>query len=157
MVQYYVACKRELWFFGNKINMDYESDDIKVGRLIHKESYKRENKEIMFEDVAFDFVKIEGDNAIIFEIKKSSKLREPVKFQLYYYLWYALKHGTKAKGVILYKKEKKKEQIELNDQIIREIEMIVADIPNVISMRTPPHAIKKPYCKGCAYYSLCWV
>ena len=31
MVQYYVACKRELWFFANQINMNYDNDDISIG------------------------------------------------------------------------------------------------------------------------------
>ena len=31
MVQYYKACWRELWFFANQINMDYESEDIEIG------------------------------------------------------------------------------------------------------------------------------
>ncbi|MGC8558918.1 MAG: CRISPR-associated protein Cas4 [Nitrososphaeria archaeon] len=156
MVQYYVACKRELWFFGNKINMDYESDDIKTGKIIHQTSYPREDKEIEYEGAVFDFVR--NDNGVfIFEIKKSSRLREPVKYQLYYYLWYALKNGTRARGIIVYPKERKREQIELDDAMINNIQSIVADIPNVISMKNPPPPIKKPYCRGCAYYNLCWV
>ncbi len=48
MVQYYKACWRELWFFANGINMDYESEDIAIGRLIHEKSYSREMRNINF-------------------------------------------------------------------------------------------------------------
>ncbi len=156
MIQYYVACKRELWFFGNKVNMDYESDDIKTGKIIHQTSYVREEKEVAFEDVVFDFVKNE-DGSFIFEIKKSSKLEEPTKYQLYYYLWYVHKKGSQAKGVIVYPKERKKEELVLTEDINKEIEKIVSDIPNIINMKQPPPPVKKPYCKGCTYHNLCWV
>ena len=156
MVQYYVACKRELWFFGNKINMDYESDDIKIGKIVHRASYPREEKEVAFENAVFDFIKNE-EGTYIFEIKKSSRLEEPAKYQLYYYLWFANKNGSHAKGEIVYPRERRKEELVLSEEINEEIEKIVADIPNVINMKQPPPAVKKPYCKGCAYYNLCWV
>lgn len=38
MVQYYVTCKRELWFYCNQINMNYDNDDISIGKLIHEKS-----------------------------------------------------------------------------------------------------------------------
>ena len=69
MVQYYVTCKRELWFYINQINMNYNNEDITIGKMIHEKSYKRENKEIRIDNMVFDFVK-KGDDLVIFEIKK---------------------------------------------------------------------------------------
>ena len=86
MVQYYVTCKRELWFFANQINMNYNNEDISIGKYIHEKSYSRENKEIQFDNMVFDYVKTnEGIN--IFEIKKSSKLTIGAKYQLYFYMY----------------------------------------------------------------------
>ena len=51
LVQYYVTCKRELWFFANQINMNYNNDDIDIGKFIHEKSYSRENKEIKFDNM----------------------------------------------------------------------------------------------------------
>lgn len=48
MVQYYVACKRELWFFANQINMNYDNEDIQMGRLLHEKTFSREKKSINF-------------------------------------------------------------------------------------------------------------
>jgi CRISPR-associated exonuclease Cas4 len=158
MVQYYVACKRELWFFINQINMNYEDDNILIGKYIHEESYKREKKNVIVDNtIAMDFIKKEG-KITIFEIKKSSRLEEPVKYQLYYYLYY-LKHNKKisAKGRLVYPKEKKTEDLLLNRKIEKEIENILKGINEIASLKAPPPPLKKPYCKRCSYYELCWV
>lgn len=156
MVQYYIACKRELWFFANQINMNYNSDDISIGRHIHEKSYSREKKNINLGDIAFDFVKT-GDKDVIFEIKKSSKLEEPVRYQLYYYLWNSKKMGKEMEGMLVYPKEKKRERLILTSEIEEEIEGIIKDIPQIVSKQNPPPVIIKPYCKRCTYYELCMV
>lgn len=156
MVQYYIACKRELWFFANQINMNYNSDDISIGRHIHEKSYSREKKNINLGDIAFDFVKT-GTKDVIFEIKKSSKLEEPVRYQLYYYLWNAKKMGKDMEGMLVYPKEKKRERLILTSEIEDEMEKIIQDIPTIVSQQLPPPVIIKPYCKRCTYYELCMV
>ncbi len=158
MIQYYKACKRELWFFSNKINMNIEDENIKIGRIIHKESFSKEKKNLIIDNtIAIDF-KRGNKNLIVFEIKKSSKLMEPAKWQLYYYLYYLLKKKRiRAKGILVYPKEKKREEIILTKEIENNIEKIIKDIPRIISLPTPPKPIRKPYCKNCSYYELCWV
>ena len=158
MVQYYVACKRELWFFLNQINMNYDDDNIIMGRHIHKESYKREKKNIVIDGtISLDYVKKE-DGITVFEIKKSSKLEDPVRYQLYYYLYYLKKEkGVIAKGKIVYPKERKIEELELTPEVEKEIEEILSGIEEVAKMDRPPEAVRKPYCKKCSYYELCWV
>lgn len=156
MVQYYVACKRELWLFANQINMNYDNDDISIGRHIHEKSYSREKKNIHLGDIAFDFAKT-GDKNTIFEIKKSSRLEEPVRYQLYYYLWNAKKMGKEMDGMLVYPEEKKREKIVLTPDKEKEIEKIIADIEKIVSQPLPPPVVTKPYCKRCTYYELCFV
>lgn len=156
MVQYYIACKRELWFYANQINMNYNSDDISIGRQIHEKSYSREKKNINLGDIAFDFVKT-GDKDVIFEIKKSSKLEEPVRYQLYYYLWNAKKMGRDMEGMLVYPEEKKREKLILTPEVEKEIEKIIQEIPSIVNNPSPPPVIIKPYCKRCTYYELCMV
>ena len=157
MVQYYVACKRELWFYLNQINMNYEDENIIMGRHIHRESYKREKRNVMIDGtISLDFIK--NDNGItVFEIKKSSKLEEPVRYQVYYYLYYLKKKGVDAKGMIVYPKEKKTEEVVLTPEIEKEMERIIEGIEEVAKMEKPPEPVKKPYCRRCSYYELCWV
>lgn len=156
MVQYYVTCKRELWFFANQINMNYDNDDIDIGKYIHEKSYNRENKEIQFDNMVFDYVKNE-DGLTIFEIKKSSSLTVGAKYQLYFYLYTMKKLGFDLKGVLVYPKEKKREELSLNDDIIEEMDNICEDIPRIIKLNKPPFAINKPYCKNCSFFELCMI
>ncbi len=156
MVQYFKSCKRELWFFAHRINMNYNNEDISVGKLIHEKSYKRENKEVNFDNMAFDFVK-KKDGISIFEIKKSSKLTEPAKYQLIYYLYNMKKSGIDAKGYLVYPEERKREKIELNEELEKEMDNIIGEIKKIISLKKPPNVIKKPYCKRCSFYELCMV
>ena len=156
MVQYFKSCERELWFFAHRINMNYDNEDISIGKLIHEKSYKRENKEVNFDNMAFDFVK-KKDGISIFEIKKSSRLSEPAKYQLIYYLYNMKKSGIDAKGYLVYPEERKREKIELDEKIENEMDNIIEEIKKIILLKKPPKPIKKPYCKRCSFYELCMV
>ncbi|WXG47264.1 MAG: CRISPR-associated protein Cas4 [Candidatus Atabeyarchaeum deiterrae] len=156
MVQYYKSCKRELWFFAHQINMNYDDENISMGRLIHEKSFSRERKNIALGEVVFDFVRREGD-ITIFEVKKSSRLKEPARWQLYYYLWYTKKLGRPAKGEMVYPREKKREELTLTPQIEDEIQVILEEIPKIARNPNPPKAETKRYCKRCSYYALCMV
>lgn len=157
MVQYYVACKRELWFFANRINLNVYNELIELGKLIHEKSYEREKKSILIDDtISIDFIKKSSD-LIVFEIKKSSKLKKSVMYQLLYYLYYLKKKGIKAVGYLLYPKERKRQKITLTLEKEKELEEIIKDIPRIVSRDVPPPPSKKPYCKSCSYYEFCWV
>jgi CRISPR-associated exonuclease Cas4 len=156
MVQYYFTCKRELWFFSRGLQFDFENEDMLIGRVIHRESYEREWKEIMLGDARLDVV-TKRNGVEIVEVKKSSKLEEPARWQLKYYLYILKKAGTNAKGVIAYPEEGKREEVVLSDDDIAVLEEAVKDIERVISLESPPKAERKPYCKKCAYRDFCWV
>ncbi len=157
MVQYYVTCKRELWFFANGINLNYEDENILLGRLLQEKSYAKENKEVLIDNtINIDFVK-KGREIIIHEIKKSSKLPFAVKAQTLYYLWYLKKNkNINAKGVIVYPNEKKRDDVVLEPQDEQYIKKITESIPVIVNAQKPPEAIKKPYCKKCSYFEFCW-
>lgn len=38
-INYYFVCHRKLWLFGNGINMEYTSDTVYDGKLLHEVSY----------------------------------------------------------------------------------------------------------------------
>lgn len=156
MVQYYVTCKRELWFFANQINMNYNNEDIIIGKYIHEKSFSRENKEIHFENMVFDYIKDE-DGLSIFEIKKSSNLTIGAQYQLYFYLYNMKKAGIDLKGVLVYPKERKRETLVLSEDIIKELDDIIEDIPKVVNLNKPPKEKKKPYCKNCSFFELCMI
>ena len=156
MVQYYKVCHRELWFYIHQINMNYDNDDISIGRLIHENSYKREKKEIRLDNIVFDFVKNQ-DILTVYEIKKSSKLTIGGHYQLYFYLWTLKNANITARGEVIYPKEKKKEKIELTPEIENEITEIISGIQDISQLKTPPTPQPKPYCKRCTYFELCMI
>lgn len=156
MVQYFITCKRELWFYINQINMNYNNENISIGKTLHEKSYSREKKEIRVDNMVFDFIKT-ADDLTIFEIKKSSKLTLGAKYQLYFYLYNLKSINSDVKGILVYPKEKKREEIILNDEKISEIDDIIEGILEISNLSSPPIAEKKPYCKGCSFYELCMV
>ncbi|MDK2915441.1 MAG: CRISPR-associated exonuclease Cas4 [Thermococcaceae archaeon] len=156
MVQYYFACRRELWFFSRGLNFDFDNDDMLIGRMIHGDAYQRDWKEVLLEGARLDVVR-KRDGLQVIEVKKSSKLEEPARWQLKYYLYLLLKAGVRAKGLVSYPKEGTAEEVELTGEDVGVLEEAFKGIEKVISLESPPKAEKKPYCKRCAYRDFCWV
>lgn len=156
MVQYFMTCKRELWFYIKQINMNYNNEDITIGNTIHQKSYSREKKEIRVDNMVFDFVKKDND-LVIFEVKKSSKLAIGAKYQLYFYMYSLRLLEPNIRGVLVYPKERKKEELMLDENIIEEMENIIDEIVVCSNLKRPPEVEIKPYCKGCSFYELCMV
>lgn len=156
MVQYYFTCKRELWFFSRGLQFDFENEDMLIGRLIHRDSYERDWKEVILGDVKLDVV-VKRDGVEVVEIKKSSKLEDPAKWQLKYYLYLLKNIGVNAKGVISYPTERRRERITLSERDVAVLEEALKDIERVISLENPPKAEKRPYCGRCAYRDFCRV
>lgn len=155
LIQYYVTCPTELWYFSHGINFENSSQDMLIGRLIHKESYKQSARNILIDDeIAIDVAKY--SKKVVYEIKKSSKYLEGAKYQLLYYLYYLKKKGIYMKGVISVPKEKLSIEVELNDDEEKKLKEIIRGIKRVVSLKNPPVPSKKPYCKGCSYYEICW-
>lgn len=153
-VNYYYVCKRKLWLFSKGIAMEGTSDRVLSGKLVHENSYQRKKKEILIDDILkLDIL----DKDYIREVKISSKLTEPARMQLYYYLFYLKQIGIYKKGSINYVKEKKIENIELTPEIEEQIMQTLKDIKRITSNSEPPKLKRLPYCTKCAYYEFCFV
>lgn len=141
---------------AHEINPEQDNPLVEMGRIFHEYAYKREKKEISLDGMKIDLLK-KGDNEyIICEVKKSSRFELPAKMQLAYSLYKLKKMGIEAKGELLIPKEKKKIQVELDDQLEQEIERAVANIKEIIGKEKPPLPEKIKYCGKCAYRYLCW-
>lgn len=157
MVQYYTACKTELWYFANHIEYNDEDENIRIGRMIHEKSFSNEKKNITIDDsISVDYIKRSSGEIVIHEVKKSSKLKEPVRNQVLYYLWYLKQKGINASAVITYPKERRREKLFLKDAEQRNIESIILDIRRIVRQEVPPPPVKKRYCRQCSYFHLCW-
>lgn len=156
MVYYYFICKRKLWYFKNDVNMEHNSELVGMGKLIDENSYEREKKSILIDEmINIDFLK---DWKIIHEVKKSRKLDEAGKWQLKYYIWVLRNKGVDIeKGIIDYPKLRRREEILLNQSEEEELMEVLESIKNIIKMDLPPSTINKSFCKKCAYYELCYI
>ena len=152
---YYNICKRELWLMSRKIIPDQRDENVDVGRFIHKNTYKRNKKEISFGNVKFDIVFSSKNKLVIGETKKSSKYKEASKWQLMFYLKTLKDAGIHASGQLFYPEERKREEVILDDISSRKLGEMISDIEYICSLDKPPSVKKIPYCKNCAYREYC--
>lgn len=154
-VNYYYICKRKLWLFDKGISMENTSDRVLQGKVVHENSYQRQQKkEILIDDI----IKLDiMDRDYVKEVKISSKMEKPDKMQLLYYLYYLKELGINKKGTVNYVKEKRVEEIELTPKYEEEIKNTLIDIKNIINFDKPPKVVKLLYCTKSAYYEFCYV
>lgn len=67
-INYYFICKRKLWLFSHNIELEPESDLVKLGKLLHENSYQRKMKEVQVERIKVDFLEHKRTS---FDSKKS--------------------------------------------------------------------------------------
>jgi len=154
LIWYYYICPREVWLIGHSIEADQESDFLLLGRHIHEIFYKRQKKEFMIDNT----IKIDilPSKKVIGEIKKSSKYLKSAKMQIAFYLYYLKQKGINIEGELLIPEERKREKVNLSEELKKEIEKSIIEIKKILKMNKPPPPKKIPYCKNCAYKEMCW-
>lgn len=156
LIWYYFICKREVWLMAHNINADQENEYLDIGRFIHENAYSRDKKEITFGNIKVDILKRKSGQMIVGEVKKSSKAEKSAKMQLLYYLRILHQGDVNIKGVLLFPEEKKKIDVELDDQSLSELNKAENHIRSILKDERPPKAEKINFCKNCAYAEFCW-
>ena len=156
LFQMYGICKRQVWLMAHKLVPDQENTYMELGKLIGESSFNRDKKKIMLENIELDIIRSNDGDLVIGEVKKSSKALHSARLQLSYYLYRLKQKGIQAKGLLLVPKEKKKEEIILNDEREREIVAILNEIYQIMQKPKPQDPVKIRYCKSCAYLEFCW-
>ncbi len=158
IINYYFHCKRQCYLHGNRINLEDNSEDVKIGKAIHEEKAdKKDNSELAIDNIKIDKLTDE----YLVEIKKSDADVEASKWQLIYYLTVLKKKGIERKGKLEFiEKNKTKNKIlyvELDEELEKQIQGYISDINDLLSSDTIPDVINKPKCKKCAYYEYCYI
>ncbi|GMQ61784.1 CRISPR-associated protein Cas4 [Vallitalea maricola] len=158
LINYYFHCKRQCYLFGNKLNLENNSEDVMIGRVLHElKNDGKKNTEIAIENIKID--KITEDYVV--EIKKSDADINAAKWQLLFYLYTLKQKGILKKGkiVVVEKKKdnKKTHYVELDEDSENEILKLQKDIINLLESDSIPDVINKPTCKKCAYYEYCYI
>ena len=159
VINYYFHCKRQCYLFANKINLEDNSEDVRIGRVLHEiKSKDGKNTEIKYEDMVVDKVTAN----YVEEYKKSDSDTEAAKMQLLFYLKKLRDKGIYKKGRLIYneknnKENKKSEIVELNDKNIEKLNNCIKEIEILINRNTVPDVEKENKCKRCAYYEYCYI
>lgn len=157
LIWYYYICNREVWLMAHGLNPDQDNPYIDLGRLVHETSYKREKKEIQFDNVKMDIITDGDDRIVVSEIKKSSRFEKSATMQLAFYLKKLKDVGVSASGELRFPTEKRREKVELSDDILNELETACEDIKSIILLEIAPKPEKCKYCPPCGYNEFCWV
>lgn len=153
-VGYYFICPKKLWWFAHGVEMERESDRVRMGKLVHEESYQRRRKELNIDDrIVLDW----REDGVIHEVKLTDKMEEAHEMQLLYYLYYLKCKGVEGlRGQIDYPKLRETKEVELTEEKEREIEKALAEMKQIVSSRKAPEVEWMKICGNCAYAELCW-
>lgn len=157
LINYYFHCKTQCWLHANRINLEDNSEDVRIGKVLHEiQEQKSQQGEIKIDNVRVD--KITKDYLV--EFKKSDSDPEAVKWQVLLYLYKLKEKGIDRKGKIEYHEKKSKiktEILELDKENEKELLEILQAIQNLINLPKPPEAKFENKCKKCAYYEYCFI
>ncbi len=154
-INYYFVCKRKLWLFSHHIGMEYTSELVEMGSVLHEHSYMRKRKEIALDGIKIDF--FEKNKGIINEVKKSKSIEKAHIWQLKYYIYHFQKLGMKVKGQIDYPLIRRRELVSLDKEDNEKIEAILENIEKITTEKKPPEKTGDKICKKCSYYELCYI
>jgi CRISPR-associated exonuclease Cas4 len=76
--------------------------------------------------------------------------------QLKYYLYVLKEYGLDLKGMLLFPLEKKREEICLDEEGIKEVKAAIAGVRRILSQPLPPSPKRQKWCRPCAYAEYCW-
>lgn len=158
LVNYYFHCKRQCYLHGNRINLEDNSEIVKIGKSIHEsKSEESKNTEISIDNIKLDKLTSE----YLTEIKKSDADIEAAKWQLVFYLKVLKNKGILRKGKLecieKNKSDKKVLYYDLNEDIEVELEKYIKEIETLLECDTIPDVLNKAKCKRCAYYEYCYI
>ncbi|MDU2122553.1 MAG: CRISPR-associated protein Cas4 [Clostridium celatum] len=158
LINYYFHCKRQCYLHGNRLNLEDNSESVKIGKAIHEERSERgKNTEITIDNIKLDKLTTE----YLVEVKKSDADVKAATWQLMYYLKVLKSKGIERKGKLEFieknKSDKKIIIIELDEENEIKLDKYVKEIEELIINDKIPETLNKGKCKKCAYYEYCYI
>lgn len=157
LMNYYIHCKRQCYLHGNRINLEDNSEEVKIGKALHEAKENDKNTEITIENIKIDKL----TKGYLTEVKKSDADPEAAKWQLLFYLKVLKEKGIERKGKLDFieknKKDKKTVILGLDDEIQKQLYKYEEEIKQLLLKEKVPPILNKPNCKKCAYYEYCYI
>jgi CRISPR-associated exonuclease Cas4 len=152
---YLESCHRQLWLHVRKVNMEDGFERIELGRLIHEETFARQEKEIRIGGSMIDWI---SDDGYIHETKSSKKMKKEHETQPLYYAYYLRKLGFEhIRGArIHYPEIRQVITLDLTEERIRELEQKIEEILRITRLPHMPEIHpNRNLCRKCAYFEFC--
>ena len=157
LINYFIHCKRQCYLFGNRINLEDNSENVKIGKILHEERAQKDNTEIAIENIKLDKLTKE----YLTEVKKSDADIEASKWQLMLYLKFLKDKGIIRKGRLEFIEKKKLTKktiiLELTPEIEDLLNKHIQAIEKLLLSDNVPSVLNKAICKKCAYYEYCYI
>jgi len=156
IINYYFHCKTQMYLHYHKINLEDNSEDVRIGKVLHEISEDR------VDEVAIDGIKVDKiTRDYVVEVKKSDSDIEAAKWQLIYYLYILKQKDIEKKGRLEVfeknKQDKKRFIVELTPENEKKLLEILEDIERILSSDTPPKPKFESKCRKCAYLEYCFL
>lgn len=157
LVNYFFHCKRQCYLHGNRMNLEDNSEQVKIGKALHEERSAKDTAEIVLDNIRLDRLTDE----YLTEIKKSDADVDAAKWQLLFYLKVLKDKGIVRKGKLEFiEKGKSSHRIlffELTEEIEKELQENIEKIEKLLEQPEIPEVLNKARCKKCAYYEYCYI
>lgn len=157
LISYYFICKTKLWLHANRLNLEDNSEDVRIGKVLHEINEEKAKKaEIKIDNIAIDKLTKE----YLVEFKKSDSDPEAVKWQVLLYMYKLKQKGIERKGRVEYHEKNhntKSEILELDAQNEQALLGVLEAITSLVNAPTPPPPVLENKCKKCAYYDYCFI
>lgn len=152
IINYFQHCKRQCWLFAHKINLEDNSELVKIGKAIHE---AKETQEVEIDNIKIDKISDE----YLTEIKKSDADLNACKFQILFYLQKLKRKGIIRKGrleVVEKKTGSRKIHVyELDELAEKELNEAKSATLELLNQPTVPNVENGKKCSKCAYFSYC--
>ena len=71
LMNYYIHCPRQCYLFGNRINLEDNSETVNIGKILHEERADNENTEIALDNIKLDNSHLEKEMEKIYHKLKT--------------------------------------------------------------------------------------
>ncbi len=157
LINYYFHCKRQCYLFYNRINLEDNSEDVKIGRVLHEiKALDGNNTEVRFENISVDKI----TDKYVVELKKSDADIKAARMQVLLILSKLQEKGIKKDGKLVFNERNNSEKVDiikLNEQTKLELNNCIKEVEKLLNSKCVPEAKLIKGCKKCAYYEYCYL
>ena len=157
---YLLLCPRKLWLHHAGMRLEDNSAAVHTGKYLYETTYQR--RPARWRELDLGGARVDHFDArlrLVRETKKSDKLEHVHVAQVQYYLWLLEQRGVEgAAGIIEYPQQRRRTEVPpLTDADRAQLRTWLAAIQTTTEQATCPDAVRKPYCRRCAFYDFCFV